>query len=47
MGVVDGDVNGDGVPDMAASACGVDDGAGAVLILHLSATGQVECVLLL
>lgn len=36
-----GDVNGDGVPDMAASACGVDDGAGAVLILHLSATGQV------
>jgi hypothetical protein len=36
-----GDVNGDGVPDMAASACGADDGAGAVVVLHLSAGGQV------
>jgi hypothetical protein len=36
-----GDVNGDGVPDMAASACGADDGAGAVVVLHLSAAGQV------
>jgi hypothetical protein len=36
-----GDVNKDGVPDMAASACGADDDAGAVVILHLSAAGQV------
>ena len=36
-----GDVNGDGVPDMAASMCGADDEAGAVVILHLSAAGQV------
>ena len=36
-----GDVNADGVPDMAASACGADDDAGAVVVLHLSAAGQV------
>jgi hypothetical protein len=37
-----GDVDGDGVPDMAVSACGVDDGAGAVLLLLLSPSGLVK-----
>jgi hypothetical protein len=39
-----GDVNGDGVPDLAASACGVDDGAGAVLTVMLSADGLARSV---
>ena len=36
-----GDVNGDGVNDMAVSACGVDNNAGALLVLHLKMDGQV------
>jgi hypothetical protein len=36
-----GDVNGDGVPDMAVSACGVDDKAGAVVVLLMSQAGHV------
>jgi len=39
-----GDVDGDGVPDMAVSACGVDDGAGAVLLLLLSPAGLVKSI---
>lgn len=39
-----GDVDGDGVPDMAVSACGVDDGAGAVLLLLLSPSGLVKSI---
>jgi hypothetical protein len=39
-----GDLNQDGVCDLAASACGVDDSAGAVLILLLSAAGDVISV---
>jgi len=39
-----GDLNGDGVPDLAASACGVDDGAGAVVVLLLSPAAEVLAV---
>jgi len=39
-----GDVNADGVNDLAVSVCGVDVQAGAVLVLHLKRDGAVGAV---
>jgi hypothetical protein len=39
-----GDANGDGVPDLAATACGVDGASGAVLVLLMSREGHVTSV---